>query len=134
MPTRDEDGNLIGLDAFPIGLRGDDGVEWIVPGTPMPETVVTSNPEEHDCLPPLEAPPEMTWTLSNRSAKKLCKMVKRLENGEKRRIRSARRYKEKLRRAKLKGCLYEYVMRTITQQFERDARRVFRWISTGRRT
>lgn len=71
MPTRDEDGNIIGLDAFPIGLRGDDAVEWI-----LPETVVISDPEgEHDCLPPLEAPPDMAWTLSDETAKRLMEFI-----------------------------------------------------------
>ena len=60
------------MDDFPIALRGDDSVEWILPGSQIQEAVVTNIPEEeHDYLPPLEAPPDMSWFLSDETARRL---------------------------------------------------------------
>ena len=55
MPTRDEDGNIIGLDDFLIALRGDDAREFILPGSIPEVSELSADPEEDDCLPPLEA-------------------------------------------------------------------------------
>ena len=82
MPTHDENGNMIGMDDFPIALRGDDAVEWIVPGSPMPKVVLTNDPEEHDCLPPLEAPNDVPWTLSDEAAEKLMALIDQQEGGD----------------------------------------------------
>jgi len=51
MPPFDENGNMIGMDDFPIFLRGDDAKEYILPGS-ISETVLTENPDNPDDLPP----------------------------------------------------------------------------------
>lgn len=73
MPTRDEDGNIIGLDGFSIALWGDDAREFVLPGS-IPElkfdlTATSEDPEEHDCLQPMEN--TGSWTLSGECFKKL---------------------------------------------------------------
>ena len=80
MPTRDEDGNIIGLDGFLIALRGDDAREFILPGS-IPEAKIApeSDPVKHDCPPPLEAPPEMEWILSDEISKSLIEFFDREE-------------------------------------------------------
>lgn len=52
MPTKDEDGNFIGLDDFPIFLRGDDAREYVLLGSIPEVSELSADPEEYDCLPP----------------------------------------------------------------------------------
>ena len=139
MPTRDEDGNLIGLDAFPIYLRGDDAREYVFPGS-IPETeldltATSEDPEEHDFLPPMEN--TGSWTLSGDGFKKLMeaidKVVKSLNSltvsmipiGRKsRQYRKVVRWDERNRRRRLRGlpekpCPYPRIWKTcIIQQKE----------------
>lgn len=84
MPPMDEDGNIIGMDDLTYALRGDDGKEYILPGS-IPEATLADgeDPEEHDCLPPLEAPPDMAWTLSDETAKRLMEFFYQEEKLEK---------------------------------------------------
>ena len=118
MPTRDEDGNIIGLDGFPIALRGDDAREFVLPGS-IPEskfdlTAASEDPEEHDCLPPLEhlGP----WEMSIKGCEKLAEAMRRLVDavGEiyaavipvdrrSRHYRKVVRWDERNRRRRLKG-------------------------------
>lgn len=141
MPTRDEDGNIIGLDGFPIALRGDDAREYILPGS-IPETefdltATSKDPEEHDCLPPMEN--TGSWTLSGDGFKKLMeaidKMVKSINNltvsmipiGRKsRHHRKVVRWDERNRRRRLKGlpekeCPYPRIWKAcIIERKEED--------------
>lgn len=121
MPTRDEDGNIIGLDGFPIALRGDDAREFILPGS-IPEskfdlTAASDDPEEHDCLPPLEH--TGSWVLSEKAVQSIIKALQRIipvANSlnedfvqlrkfglSSRNHRKAKRWDEKNRRRRLKG-------------------------------
>lgn len=77
MPPFDENGGIINLDA-PFFIRGDDAKEYILPGSipTLGETCV-ADPEEHDCLPPLDD--TATWQLSDNFAKKLLETMDKLE-------------------------------------------------------
>jgi hypothetical protein len=81
MPPFDENGNMIGMDDFPIFLRGDDAVEHVLPSS-IPEISADdiNDPElEHDYLPPLETPLDATWTLSEEASKRLLELIDRDE-------------------------------------------------------
>lgn len=75
MPPMDEDGSIIGMDDLPYVLRGDDGKEYILPGS-IPEATLADgeDPEEHDFLPPLEHPADVAWFLSEEASKKLLEL------------------------------------------------------------
>jgi len=75
MPTKDEDGNFIGLDDFSIFLYGDDACEYVLPGSIPEVSELSADPEEHDCLPPLETPPDMAWRLSEETAKRMMEFI-----------------------------------------------------------
>ena len=132
MPPMDEDGNIIGMDAFPIALRGDDAREYILPGS-IPEahldtTATSEDPEEHDCMPPLEH--TGSWTLSGEGFKKLSEMIDEIIqsldgltismsviNRESRLHRKVVRWDERNRRRRLKGlpekeCPYPRIWKT----------------------
>lgn len=135
MPTRDEDGNLIGLDAFPIALRGDDAREFILPGS-IPEskfdlTAASEDPEEHDCLPPMEN--TGSWTLSGEGFKKLIEVIGGIIHSldgliftmvhigrDLRHYRKVVRWDERNRRRRLKGlpekpCPYPRIWKTTIE-------------------
>ena len=118
MPPMDEDGNIIGIDAFPIALRGDDAREFILPGS-IPEskfdlTATSEDPEEHDCLPPMEN--TGSWTLSGEGFKKLMEVIDEIIHSldgltftmvhigrKSRHHRKVVRWDERNRRRRLKG-------------------------------
>lgn len=133
MPPMDEDGNIVGIDAFPIALRGDDAREFILPGS-IPEskfdlTAASEDPEEHDCLPPLEH--TGSWVLSAEDAQKLSEVLGRIVEAvgaiytafvqikrTSRRYRKVVRWDERNRRRRMKGlpekpCPYPQIWKTV---------------------
>jgi len=73
MPPFDESGGIIDLNV-PCFLRGDDAKEYIFPGSiPTLGETKASDPEEHDCLPPMEN--TGSWTLSGEGFKKLMEVI-----------------------------------------------------------
>lgn len=118
MPTRDEDGNIIGLDGFPIALRGDDAREFILTGS-IPESkfdlaAASEDPEEHDFLPQMEN--TGSWTLSGEGFRKLIEVIDRAIHSldgliftmvhigmKSRHNRKVVRWDERNRRRRLKG-------------------------------
>lgn len=115
MPPFDEDGNIIGIDEFQIALRGDDSVEWIIPGSPPPGVFEMSIPEfeDHDFL------------LTKKSSESMIRIIKeamkerdRLLKKADRLIRRCYRLQELTRREKLKGAsmdrLWDIQLRRIT--------------------
>lgn len=87
MPTKDE--NSLFPD-FNLGetraiLRGDDAREFVLPGS-IPSISDLSDgedPEEHNCLPPLEALTTDGWLLSDRLAGKLLDAIESFEEAGK---------------------------------------------------
>ena len=78
MPPMDEDGNIIGMDDFQV-VDADGN-----PAHLSAATILMCAPDvEHDCLPPLEAPPDMAWTLSDETAKRLMEFFDQEEKLEK---------------------------------------------------
>ena len=89
MPQFDEDGNIIGIDEFPIALRGDDSVEWIIPWSPPPDVL----------------------SLTGKGCEKLLRVVKDIRSERvmllkkcSRLIRRDHRMRENIRRERLKGA------------------------------
>ena len=82
MPPFDEKGGMIDLNG-PFSLRGDDAKEYILPGSiPIIGETCVSDPEEHDCLPPLEALTSEGWLLSDRLAEKLLETIAAFEEAD----------------------------------------------------
>lgn len=101
MPTYDENGNMIGMDGFPICDADGNPVRLSA------ATVLQCAPDvEHDYLPPLDYPQDMTFSLTKESAMRLLEFIERDEKGQKwigRRARWMVRHREQLRRLFLKG-------------------------------
>lgn len=134
MPTKDEDGNFIGLDDFPIFLRGDDAREYVFPGSIPEVSELSTDPEEHDCLPPLEHLGH--WEMSIKGCEKLAEAMRRLVDavGEiyaavipvdrrSRHYRKVVRWDERNRRRRLKGlpekpCPYPRIWKTVVLSHE----------------
>lgn len=132
MPPKDENGKFINMDAFPIVLRGDDDREFILPGS-IPEckldlTAASEDPEERDCLPPMEN--TGSWTLSGEGSKKLMEVLDEIIHTlddltftmvhisrKSRHYRKVVRWDERNRRRRLKGlpekaCPYPRIWKT----------------------
>ena len=118
MPTKDEDGNIIGLDGFPIFLRDDDAREYVLPGSIPEVSELSADPEEYDCLPPLEH--TGSWVLSANAVQSITEALQKLFPAlfhgaaeafedlsrlclSPRGYRKAVRWEEKNRRRRLKG-------------------------------
>ena len=132
MPTWDEDGKIIGLDAFPIALRGDDAHEFILQESKFDLTAASEDPEEHDCLPPMEN--TGSWTLSGEGFKKLVEVIDGIIHSldgltfimvhigrESRHHRKVVRWDERNRRRRLKGlsekpCPYPRTWKTTVEE------------------
>ena len=114
MPPFDENGNMMPLwENPPMYIKDRDGTIQEIPRK-IPTVQLTVNPEEHDFLPPLDFPPDQTWTLTGKASKGLIRMMKKAEKDAIRREnklhrikRKAHRLAERIRRERLKGASME---------------------------